>query len=124
MQPFLVSPEKVPSCPHIQLSLTAVFVAVRIYAVWSRNLYMAIALFILGMVNPATIVTVSAPPVLGCLILMCTALGIPQAMSFALFKLQPAPWPLWGCITELSDTPGSSMWYLTCVPMLFHIASR
>ena len=42
----------------LNLSDRLAFVAIRIHALWSRNRYILVSLFLLGMINPATIVTV------------------------------------------------------------------
>ena len=45
----------------LNLSDRLAFVAIRIHALWSRNRYILVSLFLLGMINPATIVTVRSP---------------------------------------------------------------
>ena len=53
------------------LNTISVFVAVRIMALWSRNLYLGVFLFLLGLVNPSSLTQVTE---LG--IIMITVLNI------------------------------------------------
>ncbi|KAI0635527.1 hypothetical protein C8Q77DRAFT_1155324 [Trametes polyzona] len=69
----------------IHFAIISAFVALRISAIWSRNRYLGVSLFLLGLVNPSVVTPM---------------------LAFG-FQAVPAPRPLVACVSYLPDDSNS-----------------